>query len=117
MKIALSLILLAGLAGCANYQWRHADGMANFDQDHYSCLQEAAKALPPQMGERVREPERFIAPQWHCPTGVSDQSKCAYTPARWLRAERETYDVNAEARKDMQNSCLKAKGWAYVRVD
>ena len=116
--IGLIIVTSALLAGCATYQWRHGTRYdANFEQESYECKQEAAKALPPQIGERITRPTQFISPQWHCPAGVSDRSKCNYTPGRWLQAERESYDLNASARNDLYNSCLKARGWLYLRVD
>lgn len=121
MKAPVSALLMLSitlLAGCATYQWRHGTRYdANFEQESYACKQEAAKALPPQIGERITRPAQFVAPQWLCPAGVTDHNKCNYNPGRWLQAERESYDINASARDDLYSSCLKARGWLYLRVD
>ncbi|MEQ6291848.1 hypothetical protein ACFPAG_14660 [Vogesella sp. GCM10023246] len=104
------------LAGCAHYQWRHPDGTVNFDTDSYQCQQEAAKAFPPDIRQRSYPP-RYIGPRWHCPPGATARSACWLDGSWWDWPETEAYDVNERARSDLYRSCLKARGWAYIRVD
>jgi len=63
MKAFVPLLLCSLLAGCATYQWRHGDGTRNFDAESYPCKQEAAKAFPPEMRERVARAAMFQPPR------------------------------------------------------
>ncbi|SCK04973.1 hypothetical protein [Vogesella sp. LIG4] len=105
------------LAGCAHYQWRHPDGAENFDTDSYQCKQEAAKAFPPEVRNVTVYPGHFIGPYWHCPPGAFNRGACWYSPGFWDWPEVQAYDINEKSRVDLYNSCLKARGWAYIRVD
>ncbi|WP_174874684.1 hypothetical protein [Vogesella oryzae] len=111
-------ILLAclWLAGCAHYQWRHADGTRSFDSDSYQCKQEAAKAFPPDIRQRTLPP-RYIGPRWHCPPGATTRSACWLDSGLWDWPQTESYDINEAARDDLYRSCLKARGWAYIRTE
>ena len=113
MRLIATLMTCSLLAGCATYQWRHGDGTRNFDADSYPCKQEAAKAFPPNIRERVARPASFQPPKQVCGTN----NQCTWTPGYWEPERRESFDANAEQRDDMYNSCMKAKGWAYIRVD
>ncbi|MFC3533535.1 hypothetical protein ACFOLG_15255 [Vogesella facilis] len=112
----LSLLAALLLAGCAHYQWRHADGSRSFDSDSYQCRQEAAAAFPPDIRQRTLPP-RYIGPRWHCPPGAYSHSSCWLDGGLWDWPETEAYDVNARSRDDLYRSCLQARGWAYRRVD
>ncbi len=114
-RLAALLVSLL-LAGCASYQWRHPEASRSFDTDSYACKQEAVKAFPPDIREHTTPP-RYIGPRWRCPPGANSRNDCWLDSGFWTWPETESYDANAKARGDLYSSCLKARGWSYIRVD
>ncbi len=105
--------IAALLSGCAAFQLSHPTKPPEaLAQDRYDCAQEAAKAFPPQIvrvptlgygafnysyGPSFRHPHSpFISP-----FGDPFGPQIFQTPV----------DANRNARDDMEEKCLAAKGW------
>lgn len=116
-RVLTLLLLAAGLSGCASYAWLNADGKANYDRDHYACQQEGLKAFPAMVREQTVQPARYMPPGWDCPPGITDRAQCSWRAGRWLPPETRVSDVNERSRRELTDSCLRARGWVYQRID
>lgn len=113
MKTLPALLFCLLLGGCASYEWRHpSDASANFDADSYQCQTDAAKLYPPMLRERTLRPPMYYPPRNYC----NAEGRCNWTIGRWEPAETENYDANEMPRRELYQSCLKAKGWLRIRT-
>jgi len=122
------MLLLAALAGCAQFQWQK-DGatQADFNRDAYQCQMDAAQAYPTALTAVQLRPGYQTPSQTYC-SGTDSaygagntvygntSMNCTTTPGQQVAPITTTYDANMGNRAQAAKACLYARGYQLVRV-
>ena len=123
-----AVVLLASMAGCAQYQWqKYGASQAEFNRDTYECQMEAARTYPTAMVTQQISSGYTTAATTNCySTGAaygagasvygSSNTNCTTTPGVQVQPVAYTADVNANYRAQAAKSCLYARGYQLVQV-
>ena len=107
MRLSL-IVLAAALAGCGT--WTKPGGTAaQLQADQQACSADAWRAHPPSMMSDATWPTATTAPDRRCASIYGD-SQCASLEARKPGTQA---DLNAGARSNAFDSCLKARGYTF----
>lgn len=117
-----ALFIALSLTGCATYSWHHAyKGQADFGQDQYSCLQQAAKMFPVVMGQAVKEGYTTPA-RTSCKTTSrqerqrgEERTECVTEPSVYYPPQAYSVDLNQDDRNNAVNVCLNSSGWTWQK--
>ena len=113
-KTALFLIMCC--SGCSTVSWVKPGGSAaELNQDHYHCEREAVGMYPPLMVPHYSIGSAHHSPaKTNCRTSKGDIS-CSHIPGTYTRQVLNMEDANKDNRISAVWSCLRSRGYEYVR--
>lgn len=110
-RLALCLLLLLILAGCAERWTRPGTSEAEADAANAACRERSLAAVPPALQWRMIEPPRLERDR-ECWQGRDGRTACRvierWRPARWGHV-----DVNAPARDAWRRHCMAEQGYSF----
>lgn len=111
-KIALFILTIYNLAGCAVGWDRPNTTNYEYQQDRFECQQQAAQMYPVMMIKREIHPGYQAPAQTYC-TSYGNQVSCTTTPGTYTPPITSTEDANSTNRIQALNSCLNSKGYQF----
>jgi endonuclease I len=109
-RIALLLVLLPLLSGCAERWSRPGTSEETADAMNAACGNEAQLAVPPQMVWQMVEPPRIERDRQCWRDG--NRERCRVTE-RFRPARYDMVDLAISAREQHRTACMREKGFTF----
>ena len=110
-RLALALLMLAALAGCAERWTRPGTSEAEADNALAACRDQAILAVPAQNVWQIVEPGGYDRDR-RCWRDRGGREHCQVF-TRWRPARWGWVDVNASPREAWRRECMRAGGFTF----
>lgn len=110
-RLALALLMLAALAGCAERWTRPGTSEAEADNALAACRDQAILAVPAQNVWQIVEPDGYDRDR-RCWRDRGGREHCQVF-TRWRPARWGWVDVNATPREAWRRECMRAGGFTF----